>query len=544
LDKVKPNLVLKNGSIYTVDKGYLWAQAIAISGERIFFVGIDNDVEAFVDSETEVIDLDGKMILPSFIDAHAHPSHAIDLMENISLYLLDSVDKYQQTIQRFFEDHPHLDVYRGSGWDNTLFPNRGPSKEILDALIPQKPISLVSSDGHSLWVNSVTLEQAQITKDTIDPDGGVIERDPETGEPNGTLRETAAKFVENVIPGYTIEERVNTLRSYQEMAFQAGVTMCHDAMLNEQSIAGFKVLEADGSLQMRFRGSITIEPDQPAEEQIEMLLSERSRNFHPMFQTNTAKIFVDGVVEGGTAYLLEPYQHLPDFYGELIWNPQQLKEICAALDNEKIQIHIYVIGDAAARIALDALEYAQQMNGKRDARHLLTHLQLVTPEDILRFEQLGVIGVPNPYWFKLDDYYWSLSLPYLGKERADHEYPMQSFLEAGVLMASASDFPVTIPFDPLIGIETGITRSEIGVSTKEILWPEEKASLEEMVASFTINGAYANFLEYEIGSLEVGKKADFIVLDRNLFQIPSNDIAKTKVLRTFIDGKEVFRAAG
>jgi predicted amidohydrolase YtcJ len=295
---------------------------------------------------------------------------------------------------------------------------------------------------------------------------------------------------------------------------------------------------------MRFRGSITIEPDQPAEEQIELLLRERSRNSHPKFQTNTAKIFVDGVVEGGTAYLLEPYQHLPDFYGELIWDPHQLKEICAALDKERIQIHIHVIGDAAARIALDALEYAQQMNGKRDARHLVTHLQLVTPEDILRFEELGLIGVPNPYWFKLDDYYWSLALPYLGKERADHEYPMQSFLQAGVLMASASDYPVTIPFDPLIGIESGITRSEIGVSTVEILWPEEKVNLEEMIASFTINGAYANFLEDEIGSLEVGKRADFIVLDRNLFQIPPNDIAKTKVLKTFIDGKEVFRAVG
>jgi len=544
VDKVKPNLVFKNGSIYTLNKGYLWAQAIAISGERIVFVGTDKDVEALIGSGSEVIDLEGKMILPGFIDAHAHPSHAMDYVGNINLYSQVSLEEYKQTIKDFVESHADTKVFRGSGWNDALFPNIGPSKEILDAIVPDRPISLVSYDGHSLWVNSVTLDKANITKETPNPDGGVIGRDPETGEPNGTLRETASKLIDYVFPDYSIEERVNALLAYQEMANKAGVTMCHDAMLDEQSIAGFKAIEADGSLQMRFRGSITIEPDQPTEEQIEMLLNERSRNSHPKFQTNTAKIFVDGVVEGGTAYLLEPYQHLPDFYGELIWNPQQLKEICAALDKEKIQIQIHVIGDAAARIALDALEYAQQMNGKRDARHLLTHLQLVAPEDILRFEQLGLIGVPNPYWFKLDDYYWSLALPYLGKERADHEYPMQSFLQSGVLMASASDFPVTIPFDPLIGIESGITRSEIGVSTVEILWPEEKVNLEEMIASFTINGAYANFLEDEIGSLEVGKRADFIVLDRNLFQIPPNDIAKTKVLKTFIDGKEVFRAAG
>ena len=540
---MKPNLVFKNGSIYTVNKGYLWAQAIAISGERIVFVGADKDVEALVGSETEVIDLEGKMILPSFIDAHAHPSHAMDYVGNINLYSQESLEEYKQTIKDFVGSHADAKVFRGSGWNDALFPNIGPSKEILDAIVPDRPISLVSYDGHSLWVNSVTLDKANITAETPNPDGGVIGRDPETGEPNGTLRETASKLIDYVFPDYSIEERVNALLAYQEMANKAGVTMCHDAMLDEQSIAGFKAIEADGSLQMRFRGSITIEPDQPAEEQIEMLLNERSRNSHPKFQTNTAKIFVDGVVEGGTAYLLEPYQHLPDFYGELIWDPHQLKEICAALDKERIQIQFHVIGDAAARIALDALDYAQQMNGKRAARHLLTHLQLVAPEDILRFEQLGLIGVPNPYWFKLDDYYWSLALPYLGKERADHEYPMQSFLQAGVLMASASDYPVTIPFDPLIGIESGITRSEIGGSTNEILWPEEKVSREEMIASFTINGAYANFLEDEIGSLEVGKRADFIVLERNLFQIPSSDIAKTQVLETYLDGKEVFRAA-
>lgn len=539
----KADLVLKNGAIYTVDKVNLWAEAMVISGERIVFVGSNQDVESYINPEAEVIDLDGKMVLPSFVDAHSHPSHAIDLFGNINLYPLDSNEKYQGSIRQFFVNNPNREVYRGSGWDNTVFPNQGPRKEILDAIIAHKPVSLVSNDGHSLWVNSATLEGAQITKETPDPHGGVIERDPETGEPNGTLRETAMKLVDNVIPGYSQEERVNTLLHYQEMAFEAGVTMCHDAMLEEESIAGFQALENKGLLHMNFRGSILIEPDRPVDTQIKMLLSQRARNSHPKFQTYTAKLFVDGVVEGGTAYLIESYSNRPDSYGELIWEPQQLNEICAALDKEKIQIHIHVIGDAAARIALDALEFAQQNNGKRDARHLITHLQLVMPEDILRFKHLGVIGVPNPYWFKIDDYFSILALPYLGKERADHEYPMRSFLEAGVRMASASDFPVTIPFDPLIGIETGVTRSPVGTASDELLWPEERVNLEDMIASFTINGAYANFLENQTGSLEVGKQADFIVLNQNLFEIPEKEIANTKVLQTFIDGREVFRAA-
>jgi predicted amidohydrolase YtcJ len=173
---------------------------------------------------------------------------------------------------------------------------------------------------------------------------------------------------------------------------------------------------------------------------------------------------------------------------------------------------------------------------------MLTHLQLVLPEDISRFNQLGVVGVPNPYWFKVDEYYHTLALPYLGRDRADTQYPMRSFLEAGVFMASASDFPVTIPFDPLIGIQIGITRAEVGQESDQVLWPEEKASLEQMLTSFTYNGAYANFLENQIGSLEVGKQADLVVLSNNIFEIPGSEIADTKVLLTYIAGEEVFRS--
>jgi predicted amidohydrolase YtcJ len=217
-----------------------------------------------------------------------------------------------------------------------------------------------------------------------------------------------------------------------------------------------------------------------------------------------------------------------------------LNKLSSNLDREKVQIHVHIIGDAAARITLDALEYAQKINGARDSRHAITHLQLVAPEDIQRFKQLAVIGLPQPFWFSVGDYYWQLALPYLGKERADSQYPMRSFIEAGVIMASASDFPVTIPFDPLIGIQLGITRSEIGVEPEEILWPEERVTLEEMIATFTFNGAYANFLDNETGSLEVGKQADIVVLDQNLFEIPATEISQTKVQLTLVNGNVVF----
>lgn len=543
MQESKPNLVLKNGSVYSVDPDRNWAQAIAIADGKIIFVGTNDGLEHYISSDTIVIDLDGKMVLPGFVDAHAHPSQAMDYVGNINLYLLRSIEEYKQAIADYAESHVGAEVLRGSGWDNRYFSSHGPDKDILDALVPDRPISLVSYDGHSVWVNSVALLRAQITRDTPDPEGGLIERDPETGEPNGTLRETAMQYVENVLPDYTIAERKNALLAYQDMAVRAGVTLCHDAMLEAQAIAAFKELEAEGSLKMRFRGALLMEPDQGTEEQIELMLRERSGNTSPYFQVKAAKIFVDGVIEGGTAYLLEPYEHRPDFRGEPIWWPEILNQMSAALDREKIQIHVHVIGDAATQITLDALEYAQEKNGKRDSRHLITHLQLVTPGDIPRFRELGVIGVPQPFWFKVDDYYWNLAVPYLGKDRADIQYPMRSFIETGVVMASASDFPVTIPFDPLIGIQTGITRSAIGVSPEEILWPEERVTLEDMITSYTFNGAYANYLENELGSLEVGKRADIIVLEKNLFEIPSTEIAQTKVHLTLVDGEVVFRDA-
>lgn len=537
------SLVFKNGSIYTVDKNLSWAQAIVINNNRIEFVGSNEAVEAFIGPDTVVIDLHGKMVLPGFVDAHAHPSHAMDLVGNISLYAEASLDDYVQVISDFVKNHPERDFYRGSGWADTFFSSLGPGKEALDTILPGRPIALVSYDGHSMWVNSVTLERANITKDTLDPDGGRIERNPETGDPTGTLRETAFKLIEDVIPGHSREERKNALIEYQKMAAKAGITLVHDAMLDSVSITAYNELAEADQLTMRFQGSITLEPDQEIQPQIELVLSEKENNTHPYFRTISAKIFVDGVIEGGTAYLLEPYAHQPDFRGEPIWSPELLKKTCDALEKENIQIHLHVIGDAAARITLDALEYAREIHGERDSRHSVTHLHLVDPADIHRFKDLEIVGLPQPFWFKIDDYYHELALPYLGKERANRQYPMQSFIDAGVVMASGSDFPVTIPFDPLIAIQTGITRSTPKKAGGEVLWPEERCNLEDMIRSFTYNGAYANFLEDEIGSLEVGKKADLIILENNLFDIPADQIAETKILLTMVEGKVVYQGA-
>lgn len=541
-DLKSADIIFRNTYIFTVDSSNSKAEALAIKGGKFVFVGDNEGVKGFIGDKTKVIDLKGKMILPGFIDAHCHPISSYRYFYELNLYDLKTAEEFQIALKKYLTDHPDAKYIKGKGWSNTDFPKTGPDKIIIDEIVKDIPDSFSSEDGHSKWVNSKTLELAKITKETKNPTGGVIEKDPITGEPNGTLRENAADLVSDIFPVYSVEELMKGLEAYQKMVLSFGITSAHDAYLDAGSneTEAYRNLESNKILKMRFRASLYIDPEKSIE-QIKSLIDERNKNTGSLFQTNSAKIFIDGVVEGSTAYLKEPYQHLPDSYGELLWNLDKLNNICSELDKNNFQIHVHAIGDAATSVILDAFEFAELQNGKRDSRNSITHLQLVDESDIKRFKDLTVVALPQPYWFIKDDYYYNIQVPYLGHERADKEYPMKSFFDEGVVVASSSDYPVTIPCNPLEAIQYGTTRSEFSTTdSTEILWPEEKVTLEQMIRSFTINGAYANFLEKETGSIEVGKKADLIVLNKNLFEIPVTEISKSKVLMTLFEGKVVF----
>ena len=537
------DLAFNNGFVYTVDSLNPDAEAVAIKDGKFIYVGDNEGLQAFIGDKTKVIELEGRMILPGFIDAHCHPISSFRYFYELNLYGLKTVEQFQKALGNYLLSHPEAKYIKGRGWSNTDFSKTGPDKKIIDAIVKDIPVSLSSEDGHSKWVNSKALQLAGITKRTKNPEGGVIERNPITGEPSGTLRENAGELVSEIFPVYTVDELMKGLQEYQQMASSFGITTVHDAYLDAGSneTEAYRMLERDSKLKMRFRASLYIDP-QKGIEQIKSLIEERRKNKGSLFQTNSAKIFIDGVVEGGTAYLKEEYKNLPGNFGELLWDIDDLNNICAALNKNKFQIHSHSIGDAAISLTLDAYKFAELQNGKRDSRNLITHLQLVDQSDIKRFKELGVLAVPQPYWFSKDNYYYNIQIPYLGRERADEEYPMASFFNEGVIVASSSDYPVTIPCNPLEAIQYGITRSEFNTTEpKEILWPEERATLDQMIRSFTVNGAHANFLEKETGSIEVGKKADLIVLDKNLFEIPVTEINKVKVVMTLFEGGEVFR---
>jgi predicted amidohydrolase YtcJ len=543
IDHSPAELVLKNGYIYTVDAGRSVAEAVAVKDGKFIYVGSNGGVGEYIGQETEVIDLGGRMVLPGFIDSHCHPAYgAAHQLFDVMFNGLDTIEEYQNAIRAFVARHPDAGYIKGRGWKNTLFGKTGPDKKLIDEVVSDIPVALDDDGGHSTWVNSKTLALAGITRATRDPQNGKIERDPATGEPSGTLREGADQLIAGLFPDYTVEQLMQALVAYQKMAASLGITTAHDANVDAggNDFNAYKNLEKENRLAMRFRASLFVDPALGLE-QVRQLIAARGKSSGPLFQANGAKIFIDGVVEGSTAYLKEPFHHLPGFRGVPRWETGKLNRMCAELDRNGFQIHVHSIGDAATAMTLDAFAYAAQKNKKRDSRNLITHLQLVDLKDISRFRELGVVAVPQPYWFMKDDYYHDLQVPYLGQKRADEEYPMERFFQAGVLVASASDYAVTIPCNPLKAIQIGITRSCPGTSDpREVLWPEERATLEQMIASFTINGARANFLETTTGSIEAGKMADLVVLDRNLFTVPADEIGKVKVVATFFAGKKVF----
>lgn len=537
------DVVFTNGVVYTVDRNRNVAEAVAIRGDKIVYVGTDEGAKKYIGSQTKVNDLQGKMVLPGFIDSHTHASKTTGLIYSIDLYDGGSIEEYLTIIEAFVKDHPHEKTLQGRGWSNPVAPGIGPKKEALDKVVPDVPLALTSDDGHSLWVNSAALKLAGITKDTPNPEGGIIERDPKTGEPAGTLREKAMDLVLAKIGGYTVEQYKSGIEEYQLKAVERGVTTVRDPdMLRYPNVLeAYEELAKENKLTIRYRNAITANPDK-GPEQIAEFVKIRERNQYPLFQVNAVKIFMDGVVEGATAYLEKPYEH-KHTNGELIWNPEIYKKTAAEADKAGFQLHVHSIGDASTRIALDGMEYAEKQNGAHDSRHSLVHLQLVNPQDIARFKKLGAVGIVQPFWFMQEEgYYDEIEVPYLGHERAQQEYPMKSFINQGVHIASSSDYIVTPEFNPLHGIQQGITRIEEGeTDPSKIANPDERATLPDMIASFTIDGAYANHVDDVTGSIEVGKKADIIVLDKNLFAIPVTQIKDVQVLLTLVEGKEVYR---
>ncbi len=534
-------LVFTNSAVYTVDGARSWAEAVGVSDGRIVFVGTGAAAKAWIGPSTKVVDLGGKMLLPAFHDSHVHPISGGVEMSECDLNGLATQAELLDAVRKYAASHPAAKWIRGGGWELPTFPGGNPSKTLLDGVVKDRPVFLSATDGHSVWVNSKALAMAGVTKTTPDPPHGRIERDA-TGEPSGALREDAAELVGRLLPPHDAKELAAGLGAALRLANGFGLTSLQEASASEDELKAYAAADTAGTLTARVYASIYVDPGKGVSE-VPRLVWLRGKYHGRRLRANGAKIFADGVLETRTAAVLEPYIGFGDDRGKANLTPEAFKALATALDKEGFQIHIHAIGDRAIRDALDALEAAEKANGRRDARHHVAHLELLEPPDIPRFRRLGVVANFQPFWANGDTYITEMTEPFLGPERSRWLYPIASVLAAGGVAAFGSDWSVS-SMNPLDGIEVSVTHRQPSKGPGPAWLPQEQIALPAAIAGYTIGGAYLDFTEKETGSIEVGKAADLIVLDRNLFEIPPSQIHEAKVLSTLLEGKEVYRAAG
>ena len=544
--EARASIVFHTGKVYTVNETQPWATAIAVKNERIVYVGDDEGALELIGPDTRVVNLAGKMLLPGFQDAHVHPIEAGMSYLGCSLHGATSIAEYLKILQTCDSRFPESTFVDGGGWTMDLFPNGLPDKKLIDSVIPARPVILKSATGHQLWVNSAALEMAGIDSESVDPPRGRIDRYPGSNVPSGSLQENSAmNLVLDVRPPYSEEQMVAALQFGQFYLNQYGVTSIQDALLkldgNEAYVGGptYMALEESGNLTLKVSGAIVWNTDLGVE-QISRILEARRRFSSRRLKARSVKIWLDGVLEVHTAALLEPYSDKEDgTTGELLIPPKMLREVITKLDALDFQIHFHAIGDAAIRASLDAIEEARSINGEKDNRHHMSHIQLFNPADIPRFAELGVAANFQPYWAWADKFITELTIPKLGEERSQWLYPIKSLLDSGALVVFGSDWFVSSG-NPLLGIETAITRRDPLTNESAPFLDHQRIGLSAALKAYTLNSAYINFIEHETGSIEVGKQADLIVLDKNLFDLKSSEISEASVLLTLIDGERVY----
>ena len=539
-DSVDPaDLVLINGGIYTVDSEHSWAQAAAVRDGVFVAIGTNKDIEPLLGPVTRVIDLDGRMALPGFHDAHVHPDLGGDQLMACDVQLLRSMEAI---LERLSACAVELDEgwLEGYGFDLSLFGENGPHKSMLDGISLTRPIIVWGEDGHSLWANSIALELAGITADTPDPPLGVIERDAD-GSPSGTLRETAQEIMRATRGAQTHEHNVKALRAGISHLNTFGITSYIDAWVGLEDYQAYQEIDRAGDLTARVVTSLAYESGFAKHygEEWEQVLAGRNEFESERLNNDSVKLFLDGVLEGETAALIEPYLGMHGKTGDLILEPEALNAAVTRFDSLGLQVHMHAIGDRAVRAGLDAIEAARKANGPGDNRHHISHLQMIHVDDIERFAELDTAANFQALWAWPDNWIMELNLPVLGEERVQGMYPIAGVARAGGRIVGGSDWNVSSP-NPLDAIETAIHRHDPLIEDGPVLNANERVGLELMIDAYTINGAWLMHHEELTGSIELGKRADIVVLDRNLFEIPATEISDARVLETLLDGQTIW----
>ncbi|ARN72677.1 amidohydrolase [Oceanicoccus sagamiensis] len=542
--KAKADHLYTGATIFTSNPEAPWAQAMAVKGDRILFTGAREEADDFIHANTTIHNLNNQLILPGFIDAHAHPGSIALNNQLISLPEAESLTAQMADIAELLETHADLPVIYAIGWENNFFGIEGPDRKVLDQLDASRPILIFDSTMHSLWVNSKALDMSGIGDNPEDPvpNFSYYQRD-KNGQLTGYITESAASLF--LTRFFTMgNKETAVLQSFLNYLSERGVTTLFDAGnfgLDDEVYQAVSQLEQQGLLPLRYHGSYTLYLPQQLPTAIAELKRLGERYNSEKIRIDTLKIFYDGVIETRTAHLLEDYIDTPGNRGESLFSEQALYQLLLELDQERINVHIHALGDQSSNTVLNAVEQARNTLGRPLAIQVtITHLHIVDPADFKRYQALEVIANFTPAWHGYDDAYYAEALG----ERAYHPYPAGALLEQGATINFSSDVYFPSEWEdgsasPFMGIQVGHTRqySWDKPDSKPSGPVTEQLSLETMVQGYTLNGAKQLSRQNSLGSLQAGKKADFIVLEKNLFTMDKYAIHQVLPKAVVVDGQ-------
>ncbi len=528
------DLILINGRVWTGSKSHPWAEALASRGERIIAVGSNSDIKKLADAKTRVIDLQGKLALPGFIDDHIHFIESGFHLLSVDLRDAATPEEFARRIKDHAARLPAGRWITGGDWDHERWPGGPlPTKDLIDRYTPNNLVFVSRLDGHMALANSAALRMAGVTKETKDPPGGTIVRDARTGEPTGILKDDAQGLVYRVIPEATEAERDEALKASLAEAARAGVTSIQD-ITPWQDYEAYKKFRDSGRLTVRVYART---PMSQWKRQAEIVARQGAGD--DWLKLGGLKAFMDGSLGSTTALFFEPFSDAPNTSGLMVDDniPEgKLKQNIQDADKAGLQCSIHAIGDKANNILLNYFEEVAKENGPRDRRFRIEHAQHLLPGDIPRFAKLGVIASMQPY-HAIDDGRWAEKR--IGPVRIKTTYAFRSLLDSGATLAFGSDWFVA-PLSPILGIHAAVTRQTIDGKNPNGWIPEQKVTVEEAVRAYTSSCAYAEFAEKSKGGLEAGKLADVVVLSQDIFRINPGEIQKTSVVYTIVGGKVVY----
>ena len=524
------------------------ATAVAVRGDRIIAVAeaAGDRISDLTGATTEVVDLRGRALLPGFQDAHVHPAFAGVTLIGCNLIGTGKLDEALARISAYAAAHPDKEWIAGSGWRMDWFEHGTPNRELLDQVTGGRPAYLTNRDGHGAWASTRAFEISGIDAHTPDPPDGRIERNQD-GSPQGTLHEGAATLVGRIVPAVTFEERVSGLLLAQEHLHARGITAWQDAIVGDylgsaDPLPVYLAAAEARTLTARVQGAIWWDRAR-GREQLPDILARRERGQAGRFRANTVKIMQDGVAESFTAGMIEPYL---DSCGCQTANrglshvdAALLRDYVTMIDAAGFQVHLHAIGDRAVREALDAIEAARDANGANDHRHHIAHLQVMHPDDVPRFATLGVTANMQALWAAHEPQMDELTIPFIGPERAARQYLFGDLLRSGARLAAGSDWAVSSA-NPLRAAHVAVNRALPGTQAEPLL-PGQALTLGQHLCAYTAGSAYVNHLD-ETGAIAEGMLADLVVLDRDPFAGPADEIAYTGVKATYVGGQRVYAA--